>query len=191
MRSCIHCESNSDILLYTLDQQQLSLRRICRKKAKTVPSSCKWKPLFLCDYHEIISIDYSEKSTIITGNILRRYCIAWKLRPKKNTYEWFIKMPLPNIIALTHTSAVVVAKLIESGLQLVQHPPILRGEYRISRFTVTVMQPSSTWCQHLQIWTASVGSVTFFFWEGKQSWFGCDINGFMKGLSLKHNPWIM
>jgi len=94
------------------------------KKAKTVYSAGKIMATVFWDSQEIILIDYLEKGTTITGayysSLLNRLKTELQEKRPRLAHK---KVLFHHDNAPAHTSAIVVAKLMEIGFQLVSHPP--------------------------------------------------------------------
>lgn len=97
------------------------------KKAKTVPSAGKVMATVFWDSQGIILIDYLEKDTTITG----AYYSSLLDRLKTKLQEERPRLAHKKVLfhhdnAPAHALAVVAAKLMEVGFQLVSHPSILQ-----------------------------------------------------------------
>ncbi|MCP6497641.1 hypothetical protein NL476_27105, partial [Klebsiella pneumoniae] len=97
------------------------------KKAKTIPSAGKVMATVFWDSQRIIFIDYLEKGKTITGAyyslLLDRLKIELQEKRPRLAHK---KVLFHHDNAPAHTSAVVAAKLMEIGFQIVSHPPILQ-----------------------------------------------------------------
>ncbi|XP_011165249.1 histone-lysine N-methyltransferase SETMAR-like [Solenopsis invicta] len=94
------------------------------KKAKIVPSAGKIMATVFWDSQGIILIDYLEKSKTITGAYYSSLLDRLKTKLQEKCPRLAHKKDLfHHDNAPAHASAVVVAKLMKIGFQLVSHPP--------------------------------------------------------------------
>ena len=115
---------------YTPETKQQSKQWVtngesARKKTKTVPSAGKVMATVFWDSQGIILIDYLEKGKTITGQYYSLLLDRLKTElDEKHPQLAHKKVLFHHNNAPAHTSAVVVAKLMKIGFQLVSHPPI-------------------------------------------------------------------
>lgn len=105
-------------------KQWVKMGESAPKKAKTVPSAGKVMATVFWDSQGIILIDYLQKGKTITG----AYYSSLLDRLKTELQEKRPRLAHKKVLfhhdnAPAHTSAIVVAKLLEIEFQLVSHPP--------------------------------------------------------------------